>query len=124
MHKKLKDFHKIFTGLKNATPRTKDNKNLKNRVLKDAGDLYNGLYYIYKNKCNKEINGFDTENKRQLDYKKLRLSDDYQYPSEEETSEKLTKTDFVELNEQIIEEETEINEECYMNKCLVGYQLI
>ena len=55
----------------------------------------------------------DAENKKQLDYKKLRLTDDYQYPPEEETSEKLTKTDFDELNEEIIEEETKINEELF-----------
>ena len=70
------------------------------------------MYYTYKNKYNKEINR-NTENKKTLDYKKLRLSDDYQYLSEEETSEKLTKTDFDELNEQIIEEETEINKELF-----------
>ena len=115
MHKKLKDFHEKLTGLKNVTSQTKDSKKLKTKVLKNAGDLYNNLYYIYKNKYNKEINSLDTENKKKLDYKKLRLTDDYQYPSEEETSEKLTKTDFDELNEQIIKEETEINEEIFKN---------
>ena len=55
MYKKLNDFHKKFTGLKNVTPRTEDNKSLKNKVLNDAGDLYNDLYCIYKNKYNKEI---------------------------------------------------------------------
>ena len=44
----------------------------------------------------------DTKNKKKLNYKKLRLTDDYQYQSKEETSEKLTKTDFHKLNEQII----------------------
>ena len=115
MHKTLKNFHKKFTSLKNVAPRTKSNKNLKNKVLNNAGDLYNDLYYIYKNKYNEEINSLDTENKKKFDYKKLRLTDDYQYPSEEETSEKLTKTDFDELNEQIIKEETEINEELFKN---------
>ena len=62
----------------------------------------------------------DTENKKKLDYKKLRLTNDYQYPSEEETSEKLTKTDFDELNEQINKEETEINEELFKNN--FGFQ--
>ena len=110
MHKKLKDFHEKFTGLKNVTSQTKDSKKLKTKVLKNAGDLYNNLYYIYKNKYNKEISSLDTENKKKLDYKKLRLSDDHQYPSEEEeTSEKPTKIDFDELNEQITKEETEIN---------------
>ena len=115
MYKKLKDFHKKFTDLKNVTPWTEDKKSLKTKVLRDAGDLYNALYYIYKNKYNKEINSLDTENRKKLDYKKLRLTDDYQYPSEEETSEKLTKTDFHKLNKQIINEETEINEELFKN---------
>ena len=61
----------------------------------------------------KKINSLDIENKKQLNYKKVRLSDDYQYPSEEETSEKATKTDFDRLNEQVIKEETEINKELF-----------
>ena len=73
------------------------------------------MYYIYKNKHNKEINSLNTENKKKFDYKKLRLTDDYQYPSEEETSEKLTKTDFDKLNKEIINEETEINKELFKN---------
>ena len=70
------------------------------------------MYYTYKNKYNEEINSLDTENKKKLDYKKLRLTDDYKYSSDEE-QEKPTKTDFDELNEQITEEETEINEELF-----------
>ena len=56
------------------------------------------------------------ENKKKLDYKKLTLTDDYQYSSEEEqeeTSEKPTKTDFDELNEQIIRKETGINRKLF-----------
>ena len=41
MHKKQKDFDKKLTSLKNVTPRAKHNKNLKTKVLNDAGDLYN-----------------------------------------------------------------------------------
>ena len=52
MHKKLKNFHKKFTELKNVVPQTEANKNLKEKVLDDAGDLFNDLYYIYKNKYN------------------------------------------------------------------------
>ena len=54
MHKKLKNFHKKFTNLKNVTPRIETNKKLKEKVLDDAGDLFNDLYYIYKDKYNKE----------------------------------------------------------------------
>ena len=64
----------------------------------------------------------DTKNRKKFDYKKLRLTDDYLHPSEEEqqTSKKFnkkeppkkpTQTDLDELNEQIIKKETEINME-------------
>ena len=46
MHKKVKNFHKKFTGLKSVIPRTEANKNLKETVLDDAGDCFNDLYYI------------------------------------------------------------------------------
>ena len=44
------------------------------------------MYYIYKDKYNKEINSFDTRNKENIDHKKLRLSD-YLYLPEEEQEE-------------------------------------
>ena len=84
MHKTLKKFNKTFTGLKNVIPRTNANKKLKEKVLDDAGNLFNDLYYIYKDKYNEEINSLYTENKKKFDYKKIRLTDDYQYLSEEE----------------------------------------
>ena len=65
----------------------KNTKELNNEVLSNVRDLYNELYYIYKDKYNKEINNLDTKNRKQFDYKKLRLSD-YQYSSEEEQEEK------------------------------------
>ena len=46
----------------------------------------------------------------------MRVTDDYQYSSEEEqeeTSEKPTKTDFDELNQQIIRKETSINRKLF-----------
>ena len=64
MDKKLKDLHKKFTSLENVAPWTEANKNLKEKVLEDAGDLYNDLYYIYKNKYKKELNSLDTENRK------------------------------------------------------------
>ena len=126
MHKKLKNFHKKFTSLTNVVPQTETNKNLKEKVLDDAGDLFNDLYYIYKDKYNEEINSLDTENRKKFDYKKLRLTDDYLYLSEEEqltskefnkkeSPKKPAKTDFDELNDQIIKEETEINQELFKN---------
>ena len=51
--------------------------------------------------------------KKKLDYKKLRLSD-YLYLSEEEQEkQKLTKDDYKKLIEQIIDEETNINDDLF-----------
>ena len=88
------------------------------------------MYYIYKDKYNKEINSLDTKNKEKLDCKKLRLSDDYLYLSEEEqeeqkeifsiksddktkqqTSKKPTKDDLIALNKRIVDEEIDIHED-------------
>ena len=87
-------------------------KELKDKVLKDAREFYNELYYIYKDKYNEKINSLDTKNRKELDYKKLRLSDNYLYSSEEEQEkqdEKTTKADPNEFNEWIKKKETEIN---------------
>ena len=73
-------------------------------MLINAGDLYNSLYYIYKNKYDKKINSLDTENRTKLDYKKLRLNNNYEYPSEEE--EKKSITDLNAFKEWIIKKET------------------
>ena len=69
----MKKYHKKFISLKNFTLRTENNKKLKRDVLINAGDLYNLLYYSYKNKYNQKINSLDTKNRTKLDYKKLRL---------------------------------------------------
>ena len=87
-------------------------------MLTNACDIYNELYYIYKNKYNEKINSLDTENKKKLDYKKLRLSDDYQYPSEEEQEK--TKTDANEFNEWIIKKEADINNDLFKKHFYYG----
>ena len=48
MHRKLKNFHKKFTSLKNVAPRIEANKNLKEKVLDNAGDLFNELMTFTK----------------------------------------------------------------------------
>ena len=65
----------------------KKKKELKNQVLFNAKKLYNVLYYIYKDKYNKEINSLNTNDKEWLDYKNLRLSE-YLYSSEEKQEKK------------------------------------
>ena len=74
------------------------------------------MYYIYKNEYNKKINSLDKKNRKELDYIKLRLADIYEYPSEEE-KEKIqeeTITDTNAFNKWIIEKETDINRETFM----------
>ena len=56
----------------------------------------------------KKINSLDTKNRIKLDYKKLRLPDDYDYSSDEEQEEN-TITDTNAFNEHINKEETGIN---------------
>ena len=87
----MRGYHKKITSLKNLAPRTENNKKLKQEVLINAGNIYNKLYYIYQNKYNKKINSLNTKNRKKLDYKKVRLTDDYEYPSEEEDQEEQEK---------------------------------
>ena len=108
----MRQYHKKFTSLNNLVTQTENNKELKQEALINAGDLDNELYYIYKNKYNTKINSLNKKNKKKLDYKKLRLSEDYQYPSEEEQEK--TKTDANEFNEWIIKKEADINSELFM----------
>ena len=63
MYKKLNKFNDEIIGLKNVASRKKEKKELKNKVLSNAKNLCNELYYIYKDKYNKEINSLDTKNK-------------------------------------------------------------
>ena len=62
----MREYHKKFTSLNNLVPRTENNKELKQEVLINAGDIYNKLYYIYQNKYNKKINSLDTKIKKSL----------------------------------------------------------
>ena len=62
MYKKLTDLKKI-NKLKTVNPQTDENKVLKPKVLDNAGDLFNDLYYIYKDKYNEEKDGLNTKDK-------------------------------------------------------------
>ena len=125
MHKKLKNFHKRFASLKSVVPWTGANKSLKEKILDDAEDLFNNLYYICKDKYNEEINNLNKKDGKNFTYKTLRLTDDYLCPSEEEqqtskefkkkTPKKRTQTDIDEFIEFIIKEETGINKELFKN---------
>ena len=86
-YKKLNKFNNEIVNLRNISSRKEEKKELKYQVLSNAKKLYNVLYYIYKEKYNKEINSLDTSNKEWLDYKNLRLSE-YLYSSEEKQEKK------------------------------------
>ena len=86
--------------------------------MDNVGDLFNEIDYIYKDKYNEEINSLNTKNTKKFNYKKLGLTNDYQYEFEEEKKQtnkksdkeeppkKPTKTDVRELNELITKGET------------------
>ena len=80
-------------------------------MLTNVGDIYNELHDIYKSKYNKKINSLNAKSKKKLDYKKLRLSDNYLYSSEEEQEK--TKTDMNEITIFIINKKTDFNEELF-----------
>ena len=54
MHKRLNDFHKKFIKLKSVNPQTEANKDLRAKVLDNAGDIFNELYHISKEKYEEE----------------------------------------------------------------------
>ena len=83
---------KDLISLKLLIHKKNENKALKPKVLDNVGDLFNELYYIYKDKYNEEKDGLNTKNKKLFYYEKLRLTDDYQYASEKEKEEKEQQT--------------------------------
>ena len=86
-------FKKDLISLKLLIHKKIENKALKPKVLDNVGDLFNELYYIYKDKYNEEKDGLNTKNEKVFYCEKLRLTDDYQYESEEkEKEEKEQKT--------------------------------
>ena len=88
MHKTRKKFNKKTISLKSVPPRTKDNEYKKAEVLNNVEDLYNELYYIYKDKYNEEEFNLNKKNEKIFDYKKLRLTDNC-YKSEDEKASQL-----------------------------------
>ena len=63
----MRKYHKKFISLNNLVPRTENNKELKQEVLINAGDIYNELYHIYKNKYNKKINSLHIKKKKKIE---------------------------------------------------------
>ena len=80
----MSEFHKKISKFKSVNSQTEANKDLKAKVLDNAGDLFNELYYIYKEKYEEEKDALNERGSKKFDHTKLRLSDDYEYESEEE----------------------------------------
>ena len=70
MYKRLNDFKKRFSRLKIVNPQIDEIKNLQEKGLDDVRDLFNELYYIYKDKYSKEKDGLNTKYKKNY-YKNL-----------------------------------------------------
>ena len=68
---KMSKFKRDIFILKGVSPQRKEKKELKNKVLPNVKKHYNELYYIYKEKYNKEINSLNTDDKESFDYKNL-----------------------------------------------------
>ena len=106
----MKEHHKKFNSLNKLETRTKDNEKRKGEVLTNVGDIYNESYDIYKSKYNKKINSLSAKDKKKLNYKQLRLSDNYLYSSEEEQEKKDKNQEKQDLDEFI---EQTFNKENY-----------
>ena len=65
----LKEYKQKYDKLDNLKARIESNKKRKKEVLTNVSDIYNELYYIYKNKYNKKIDTLSAENKNLLDNK-------------------------------------------------------
>ena len=86
-------------------------------MLNNVGDICNELYDIYNSKYNKKIDKLSAKNKIKLNYKQLRLCDNYLHSSEEKQKEqeeqKSIKVDYKTLIKQITDEEKDINNEVF-----------
>ena len=82
---KNSDFHKKITRLKKLTPEIKENRDLKVKVLGNAGDLFNELNYIYKERYEEEKDTLNKSSIKKFGHAKSRLTD-YLFESEEEQS--------------------------------------
>ena len=60
----MREYQQKFNKLDYLKTRTENNKRRKQRVLAYVSDIYNELYYIYKNKYNKKRDALSAENKK------------------------------------------------------------
>ena len=72
----MEDSHKKFNSLNKLKTRTKDNEKRKQEVLNNVGDIYNE-FVTFTNVNTKKIDRLSAKNKIKLNYKQLKLSDNY-----------------------------------------------
>ena len=82
--KGCKIFINILQDLKKVSPQTKKHEDLKEKVTNNAGDLFNELYYIFKERYKEEKDVLNKKDIKKFNYTKLRLTNDYQCESKEE----------------------------------------
>ena len=87
----------------------------------NAGDIFNELYYIYKEKYEEEKDALNEKYAKKFDFTKLRLTDDYTYESvkeekvtdkksnKKEPPKKPTENSVKELSKLVNKEETDVN---------------
>ena len=78
----MKEYHKKFNSLNKLKTQKENNKKRKQEVLTNVDDIYNKLYDVYKSKYSKrkkKLDKLSAKDKKKLDFKKLRLSDNYLY---------------------------------------------
>ena len=109
----MKEHHKKINSLNKLKPQKENNEKRKQEVLINVGGIYNKLHDIYKSKYSKKIDKLSAKDKKKLDYKKLRLSNDYLCSSEEVEEQEPIKDDYKTLIKQIIDEETNINDDLF-----------
>ena len=73
MFKKLNDFTKRFNKLKTVDPQANENKVLNPEVLDNVRDLFNELYYVYKDKYNEEKEDLNTKKQKTFLLQKIEV---------------------------------------------------
>ena len=52
---------------KKFNPQTKEEKDLKEKIKDNAGDIFNELHYIYKERYSEEKNGLNTQDTKKIE---------------------------------------------------------
>ena len=114
MHKRLNDFHKKLIKLESVNLQTEANNDLKAKVLDNAGDIFNELYYICKEKYEKEKDVLNEKDTKKFESEKEEKETD-KMPNKKEPPKKTTENSAKELSKLVNKEETDMNWEYFLN---------